>query len=145
MTVKEFLDVAWTDGICVIIRQDGCGQWIYAYEIGKNVQVGKYDCIRKDGKMQHSGKFFKPQKAVEVCRIDGHCKKLIIPKDVSKTPKEVLDLEIHMIRHSYIPFVEHPFEIECYPKGWIPTEPMLYHTETDEHQLTLFDTKGDNK
>lgn len=136
MTVREFLEVAWTDGITVIIRENGDGQWLYAYEIGKTVQVGKYDYVRINGLLKCAGKFYPPQNRVEVSRCDGHCKKLIIPKDVSKTPKEVMDLEICSICHSYIPFVEHPFEICCYPKGW--TNPEHKIECIDENQLRLF-------
>lgn len=135
ITVKDFLEVAWTDGILVIIREDGCGQWIYAYEIGKNVQVGKYDYFVQNDKLVSSGKFFSPNKSIEVCRCDSRCKKLIIPKDVRYTPKNVLELEIFSFRHSYIPFVNHPFEIFCYPKGW--SAPVL-EKKSDDFQLSLF-------
>ena len=137
ITVKDFLDVAFTDAIEVIIRENGDGQWIYAYEIGKNVHVGKYDYFLQDGKLVCSGKFILPQKSIEVCRCDFHCKKLIIPKDVRYTPKDVLELEICSFCHSYIPFSDHPFEIWCYPKGWIAPAPVS-DKKSDDFQFSLF-------
>lgn len=141
MTVKELLEVAWCDGVEIIIRENGDGKWIYAYKIGKEVQVGKYDYI--NGKQ--SGRFFKPEKAVEVCRYDGNCRMLIIPKDVKKLPKEVKDLKVAMFRESYIgPNIEHGFEINCFPKGFIPPLEMLRSDQAklNTEQLSLFDTNN---
>ena len=70
MTVQELLSVAWCDAVEIIVRENGDSRWIYAYKCGLNVQVGRYDYIRdKDGVLRESGRFFIPEKKVEVLQV----------------------------------------------------------------------------
>ena len=143
MTVQELLSVAWCDAVEIIVRENGDSRWIYAYKCGLNVQVGRYDYIRdKDGVLRESGRFFIPEKKVEVCRVDGHCRMLVIPKSLKNLPKEAQELEISHFRYAYITrSTENGLEITCYPKGWTPPEIPKVVEEVNERQYSLFDTE----
>ena len=145
MTVKELIDVAVVDAVNIIVREHGCGKWLYAYKVGECVQVGKYDCIRdKDGVLKNVGKAYIPDNKIEVCRIDGQCRTLVIPKSLKYIPKEVQNLEIYNFRSSYVTTAsERGMEIFCYPKGYfVPSLPFIAE-KTDENQLSLFDIEED--
>lgn len=142
MTVHELLSVAVCDAVTIIIRENGDSKWIYAYEIGENVQVGKYDYYEVNGELRCAGKFYKPTKPIEVMGCHREMRKLIIPKKVTKLPKEVKDLKVASFRRTYIgPKIDHAFEIWCYPKGFVPPLTMLRSDQAklDERQFTLFD------
>jgi len=143
MTVNELLSVAVCDAVTIIIRENGDSKWIYAYEIGEDVQVGKYDYFMdSNGRLTQAGKFYKPTKPIEVMGCHREMRKLIIPKKVSKLPKEVKDLKVASFRRTYIgPKIDHAFEIWCYPKGFVPPLTMLQSDQAklDERQFTLFD------
>lgn len=139
MTVNELLSVAIVDHLRIIIREDGYGLWLYAWKIGEDVQVGKYDNFRdKDGKLVGAGKFYKPDKPIEVCRVDGQCRMLIIPKSLKHIPKEVQSLQVASFHHSYVDSGDkRGMEIWCYPSGWTPPAPQPMQTK-DEQQISLF-------
>ncbi len=143
MTVRDLIEANDPRAIEVIIREDGCGKWIYAYKVGERVQVGKYDYISST--MKCSGRFYIPPNKVEVCRHDGHCKCLIIPGPVKKKcPKEVLELEVAFFRFGsvvddIIRSDHDALSISCYPKGWTAPEPAAEKKRpADDNQLTLF-------
>lgn len=144
MTVRDLIEANDPRAIEVIIRENGCGQWIYAYKIGERVQVGKYDYISATMKQNVRG-FYIPANKVEVCRHDRHCKCLIIPGPVKKKcPKEVLELEVSTFRFGVvvddiIRSDHDALAITCYPKGWTMPEPAAEKKQpVDENQMTLF-------
>lgn len=145
ITVVQLLNCSMADAAEICIRSEGCGEWIYAYRIGKTVQVGKYDYYRdKDGALKPTNNFYVPDKPIEICRHDGHCRMLVIPKDIKKLPKEIRDLEVFLFRESYIlcsQHIDHGLLIDCYPKCFVPPLTMLRSDQAklDERQFTLFD------
>ena len=154
MTLVELLEVAWCDAVEVIVREDGVGQWLYGYKIGKNVKVGKYDYYQnKDGELVQSGKFFHPEKAIEICRHDRHCRMLVIPKNISNLPKdlkhipkEAQELQVHLFRATYIgEGIQHGLEVWCYPKGYVVPVQEIITKRTDERQFSLFDKEDDDE
>lgn len=151
MTVQELLSVASTEAVQIIIREGGDGKWIYAWKIGENVQVGRYDFIHNSrGELKEAGRFFVPDNRVEVCRVDGRCRMMIIPKSLKYLPKEVQSLEVSSFRSSYVDRTENRgLEIWCYPKDFIPPQEehrVLKNEESKTNeQLSLFDSEGVSK
>lgn len=145
MTVKELIDVASTNAVQIIVREDGCGLWLYAWKIGEKVEVGRYDYIRNSrGELKEAGRFYVPDNNVEVCRSDEHCRMMIIPKSLKHIPNEVQNLEIYNFRSSYVDKSENRgLEIWCYPKGYSVPPKQFIAEKTDENQLSLFDTEED--
>lgn len=148
MTLKELIDVSNCKAFEVVIRKDGCGEWIYAYKIGEKVQVGKYDYYKNsNGELRASGRFFRPDKEIEVSRHDGRCKCLIIPKPISKLPKKIWELKVASFRYGIVveDTIQHSYDclaIECFPEGFEREEVNNNFANAKENftnaQMTLF-------
>lgn len=144
MTVGDLIEIADVDALEITVREHGCGLWVYQYRIGKTVQLGKYDhLVQKDGTFKECGKFIVPEKPTEFCRIDGRCRGIVIPKDINKLPKNVLELKIHHFRPMWILGCrDRGLEIDCYEYGYKePENPIMERRlNGDTKQMSLFDT-----
>ena len=148
MTLKELIDVSYCEAFEVVIRDHGCGKWIYAYKIGEKVEVGKYDYYEhSNGRWEQSGRFFTPDKEIEVGRHDGKCKCLIIPKPISKLPKKIWDLQVAFFRYGIVveKGIDHSYDclaIDCFPEGFDKEEVKKNFANAKENftdeQMTLF-------
>ena len=140
MTVNELLSVAITDAVEIIIRENGERQWIYGYRIGEDVQIGRFEFFRNTkGELRESGRFFVPDNRIEICRCDGRCKMLVIPKAIKYLPKEAQNLEVSSFRYSFVLTKSHShgMEIWCYPSDWTTPAPQPMQTK-DEQRISLF-------
>lgn len=133
MTVKELVDAApFCDAIEIVVRTNGCGQWIQGYRISKFAEQWKAEHTVELGEKI---KFRYGDKAPQLS--DGEIRDVIhgynlpmkiIKKDVSKLPDYVANLQVYNFQPRHIPSFhkeqlfhnEFSLDINCYPEGFVP-------------------------
>lgn len=133
MTVKELVDAAPNcDAIEIVVRTNGCGQWIQGYRISKYAEQWKAEHTVE---MQEKVVKVYGDKAPDLT--DGEIRDVyhgynlplkIIKRDVSKLPDYVANLQVFSFQPRHIPSFhreqlthnEFSLDINCYPDGFVP-------------------------
>ena len=143
MTVGELLKVfEWCVALDIVVREEGCGQWIQGYVIGDGVTIGKSylnygeDPHMEKGEIRDIGLWKMPKTYMNI--------------PVSKAPESILALKVCEARpstlHSYSMGYrsncnEHDLHINCYPEGYeeverIVARKMKRQKKTEHEQIT---------
>lgn len=156
MTVKDLVDCAlFCDGVEIVVREHGRGQWIQGYRISKNAEMWRSEYTVEFQETISNGKPYKYAKRVEgylmprmtqgEIRDVFHGIRLpmrIIKKDVNRLPENVAKLQVASFQPRHIPSFhgeqlthnDFTLDIDCYPEGW-EAEPI----EVNETKLPKVD------
>lgn len=166
MTIRELVEVApFCDSLEIVIRENGCGQWIQGYRIGKEVEQFPYEkraevqeAILPSGKKVTYMRTLSDDKASRRLT-DGEIREIvtgsklpmkIIKKDVSKLPDEVANLNVCHFQPRHIPSFHRELlthndfmlEINAYPEGWTKPKEETKKDQKEEQlegQTDIFD------
>lgn len=162
MTVKELIDAAtFCESVEIIVRENGCGQWIHGYRIGENVEMFPAECTAefRDGATNYLRGNQLPKMTSGEIRDIYHAINLpmrIIKKKVSSIPDSVSGLTVCYFQPMNIPVLHKSsafhnsftMEIDCYPDGYQPDvleSKSKQESEQLEGQTDIFDFIGGTK
>ena len=153
MTVKELVETApFCDTVEVIIRENGNGQWIQGFLIGKNIDTypafQRKDYIEyiKSHPNSHSDKrTLKDGEEVEGTHGGCGLPMKLIKRSVSNIPDKVANLQVCSFQPRHIPsyhkeaLTHNEFQLNlcAYPEGWEPEreQPKSEAKNNDSKQI----------